>query len=60
MNLIDVAAALKGATEADPPELLGILLMNRHCYIHTPFDEEPLVKRTVELKQEMLEQLFQG
>jgi hypothetical protein len=31
--------------------------MNKHCYIHTPLNE-PLVKRTVELKQDILQQLF--
>jgi hypothetical protein len=37
MNLIDVAAALKSNKPTQPPELLAVLLMNKHCYIQNPF-----------------------
>lgn len=65
MNLIDVAAALKSSKANEPPELIAVLLMNKHCYIQNPFaqkgtnaDDQMLLKRSVEIKQEILEVLF--
>lgn len=62
MNLLDVAAADSRGTDLS---LFGILLMNRHCYLATPFadpstsDEDVhLLRRTVELKQDILTTLF--
>ena len=52
MNLIDVACALPGSTEEEPI-LLGVTLMNKHCYLRTPLGEQ-VVKRSVELKLEIL------
>ena len=64
MNLIDVAAArtLGGSAGNTDLDLFGILLMNRHCYLATPFadpsDDTQLLRRTVELKQDILSTLF--
>jgi len=58
MNLIDVAAA-RTSGGADSLDLFGLLLMNRHCYLATPFAEDAqLLRRTVELKQDILSTLF--
>lgn len=57
MNCVNVACALKGSTP-QAPRFFGILLMNKHCYLHSPFHEngtDPIVRRTVELKQDILE-----
>jgi hypothetical protein len=43
MNLIEIVC-----TKED--EMLGILVMNNHCYIPPVVDSEPMVKRSVELK----------
>ena len=51
INLIEVACKEKD-------ELFGILLMNKHCYIQSMIDNEPLLKRSVELKHDILQQLF--
>ena len=51
MNLVDVACTID-------QDLYGVLLMNRHCYIHTLVDSEPIVKRSVDIKQDILEGLF--
>lgn len=62
MNLIDVAAAQSKGQEMN---LFGILLMNKHCYLATPFadsqtsdNDANLLRRTVELKQDILTTLF--
>ena len=34
-------------------------MLNKHCYLPPLVDNEPLVKRTVELKHQILEELFQ-
>jgi hypothetical protein len=52
MNLIDVAAA-RGS--GDDLELFGVLFLNKHCYLATPFaadlsDNAPILRRTLELK----------
>lgn len=32
--------------------------MNRHCYINTIIEDEPIIKRSVDLKKDILEELF--
>jgi hypothetical protein len=46
MNLIDVGCSNQGRNE----ELLGVLIMNKHCYVQSPVNAEPMIKRSVELK----------
>ena len=59
MNLVEVAAAQSAGSDL---HLFGILLMNRHCYLATPFadpsDDSQLLRRSVELKQDILSSLF--
>ena len=59
MNLVEVAAAQTAGSDLN---LFGILLMNRHCYLVTPFadhcDDSQILRRTVELKQDILSSLF--
>ena len=46
MSLVDVAAS-------DGEQMVGVLLMNSHCYIRNA-EGEQVVKRSVELKTELL------
>lgn len=50
MSLVDVAAA-------DGEQMVALLLMNKHCYIRNA-EGEQVVKRSVELKTELLEESF--
>ena len=60
MNLVEVAAA--AAPSTDDLHLFGLLLMNRHCYLATPFadpsEDSQQLRRSVELKQDILSGLF--
>jgi len=44
--------------------LVGVMIMNEHCYIRSPFaaeggeEEEMIVRRTVEIKKQVLEDMF--
>jgi len=61
MNLVEVAAAAP-STGSEDLHLFGLLLMNRHCYLATPFadpsDDSQQLRRSVELKQDILSSLF--
>jgi len=50
MSLVDVAAA-------DGEQMIGVLLMNNHCYVRNA-EGEQIVKRSVELKTELLQESF--
>ena len=51
MNLVNVVCQVN-------EEVIGIQLLNQHCYLPPLIDDERMVKRTVELKHQILEDLF--
>jgi len=53
MNLVEVAASLPDKS------LIGITFLNKHCYVPCLAGEtEPLIRRSVELKLEILTEIF--
>ena len=59
MNLIEITIRSKEEdTEADEAQSLGIQIMNKHCYIPSLINDEPMVRRSVELAETIVEHLF--
>jgi len=53
MNLVEVAASLPDKS------LIGITFLNNHCYVPCLAGEsEPLLRRSIELKLEILTEIF--
>jgi hypothetical protein len=53
MNLVEVAASLPDKS------LIGITFLNKHCYVPCLAGEsEPLLRRSIELKFEILTEIF--
>ena len=66
MNIIEVACAAKpkGSSSEEQPSMIGVSFLNKHCLITdlagNPLteDQEPLLKRSYELKLEILQNLL--
>jgi hypothetical protein len=52
MNLVEVAASFPDQS------LFGITFLNPHCYVPFKQGEEPLLKRSCELKVELLTEIL--
>lgn len=52
MNLMEITLT------GDDGRSAGIQILNKACYVPSLIDHTPLVRRTVELRQQILEELF--
>ncbi len=52
MNLVEVVASLPDKS------LFGVTFLNPHCYVPFKQGEEPLLKRSCELKVELLTEIL--
>lgn len=55
MTIVNVACTQE---KDNNKQLFGILLMTKPCYITSIKDDKPVIKRTVELKADILRVLF--
>ena len=64
MNLIEVTVQPNHQIDQadllddDGEPLLGVQVMNRHCYIPSLVENEPMLRRSVELRARILQDLF--
>eukprot|EP00347_Sterkiella_histriomuscorum_P005947 403354650 len=58
INIACVSGSKKLNNKPEDIELTGFLVMNKHCYINTLAEDEPILKRSVDLKKDILEGLF--
>jgi hypothetical protein len=52
MNLIEIACSTADGM------LFGVIFLNPHCYVPDLGGEEPLIRRSVELKIQILTEMF--
>ncbi|CDW77722.1 UNKNOWN [Stylonychia lemnae] len=57
MNLINIACVPQQAL-GEEQQLVGIILINKNSFISTIIDDQPIIRRTVDLKQDILVDLF--
>jgi len=58
LNFVEICLKPKVQESDDDLVMMGIKLMNSHCYVPSLISEEPQVKRSVEITSTILEDLF--
>ena len=56
-TLLNVLELTLATTDSEAPPI-GVQILNKSCYIPPIIDSEPQVRRSVEMKQHILEDLF--